>query len=125
MAFKTLDSTNTSRGTLYHPIVTLCDKKASVLSPAAVALMEVKKGGKIAFTQDEENTRDWYISKNKNGFLLSVEDKRGKNLNFSCRNAVRQIQESLDNHKVLKCKVGSEFRTINNQKCWPLLVITK
>lgn len=87
---------------------------ATCFNPAAVDLLKLKEGSKVAVHQDEEDTENFYLSlDDEKGFTLRLRDKTGKDktLQFNCTSLARIILKAFhyeDDAKSISFKIIEE-----------------
>ena len=89
-----------------------------------IELLKIAEGEKIAFSQDEESPRDWFLSKNENGFPLRVRDDSKKKIkSYSLNNnaIARKLLNSLGIEGSFRFTIGTEPININGVDYWPII----
>lgn len=83
-------------------------------------ILELKKGDYIIICQDVECSQDWFITKNKDGFLLNQTDHG--TLFFKNKKIVRDIQKCVNTDKdKFSMMISKESFISNGMLLFPIL----
>ncbi len=85
------------------------------------AMMEISIGDKVSLHQDEENPKDWFISKDENGIILKGKKEEGV-LIFHLTEAVKKIFTECEiTSKSISFVVSQTPIELNNIKYYPII----
>lgn len=83
--------------------------------------MEISIGDKVSLHQDEENPKDWFISKDENGIILKGKKEEGV-LIFHLTEAVKKIFTECEiTSKSISFVVSQTPIELNNIKYYPII----
>lgn len=94
------------------------------ISATAAEKLGLKDGDSIELHQDEENERDWYLSKSKKGFALRNKKKDSDEFGLIFNNVslAKLIFESLGYQaQTGRCLFGAEPTVIKSVAYWPVI----
>lgn len=122
MKLKTFNKDNcSSQRTSTDPRMAIAASGAFSFNKAAVEMLDIEVGDPIMLHQDQENTIDWYISKEEeavNGFALRGDKAKGLAFNSSVLH--KTIMDSYHPEYTSGSVTIKEHVEIDGKKYWPL-----
>ena len=120
LKIKTFDSVNRC-GRESKPKIRMGKSGYVYITKKASDMLELSIGDKVSLHQDEENPRDWFISKDKNGIKLRGKKEDGV-LIFHLAQAVKKLFSECEiTAKSISFVVSKTPIILNNVKYYPII----
>ena len=95
MKLQTFDAENTVSRQRGDAVVSFGKNGFNMISKSAAEAMQMEKGDKIAFHQDQDNPEDWYVSHGEAGFVVA-EKENTTGLVFTSKAMSATIMDALE-----------------------------
>lgn len=101
------------------PVISINPANGSIsFSTSALAGIGLKKGDKIILIQDEDQPKDWFLSKDPDGFTLM---KNGGTLAIMNKSLAKAVTDSIQVETTVKIPIAIQHQDIEGRRLFALL----